>query len=820
MPRGISAPLKYAYGNVTFGTPSGEWATYKIGTETFDGLPLDRQRQVFARQMAVVEALEADFQILRLSRQWSLEDYCDQARRLPTTASPDVLHRYVDEQRVELDGRVGSSQPELYFSASLAEPKGDLASYLTAAFESPGDRWRDLKAAWTPKRSQLASSNLERLRNTADRRHGTLTDYLRDVREATIGDIEWIARRAFCRGLGEPVVDYPQGPSALGFERNNAALLTPAECDLARLMSEGEIHRHGTYFHIEHEHGSSWQTFLVAGQMPDVATFPGDLELMFRPAESLPFPIDLSLNARFIPNEVAINLVKKRIQDADQIAEAEHEGDQGVSDQAREREHLARDLLRYLQSPSRPPMLDATLAVCVASTKGPEDLANRVRQVRAAFGTVKLHRPAGIDQLQLFFQFMPGQPSRVKGYSTPMTPEQIAATVPTATHTVGSSRGFYLGHTLSHSRQPVLHNINEGSESNDNVAILNVGSLGKGKTIGLGKLYYEAFLLGGRIVDVDPKGDHTFHLLDEVAADVEIIDIRDNQRMRGMLDPLRVAPDVLRQDAAVSFLSELLPRRSEASWESAIVRAVDSVLRNSANPTCREVVHALSEGDAVDRAVANHLLVFAKSGLTQLGFADPDVRLPEFGSRRVVYMPIRDLPSPDARTARSDYTMSERVGEQLLRLIALFSLQIMGRYRDELTVFGYDEGHRFIDDPVMRMVLMSGTRMGRSERIIPVLGSQLVTDTMTDRESMENLIGETYLYGMKSASEAERGLKMIGLDPTEKRIEQVMGFEEGRCLYRDHAGRVEAIQVDVASRLLQGLLTTPETEHTRALATA
>ena len=61
------------------------------------------------------------------------------------------------------------------------------------------------------------------------------------------------------------------------------------------------------------------------------------------------------------------------------------------------------------------------------------------------------------------------------------------------------------------------------------------------------------------MIDCDPKGDHRFHLLPEVAPHVECVTLRPDASLRGMLDPLRVAPAHLRQDAAVSFLRDLLP---------------------------------------------------------------------------------------------------------------------------------------------------------------------------------------------------------------------------------------------------------------------
>ena len=100
-----------------------------------------------------------------------------------------------------------------------------------------------------------------------------------------------------------------------------------------------------------------------------------------------------------------------------------------------------------------------------------------------------------------------------------------------------------------------------------------------------------------------------------------------------MLDPLRVAPEHMRHDAAVSFLCDLLPARSDAAWETSVVAAVDAVIGGADQPTCFEVVRALSAGDEIDRQVAKTLAVYARAGLTQLGFADPDVRLAR-GRRR------------------------------------------------------------------------------------------------------------------------------------------------------------------------------------------
>jgi len=811
-----TAPITFVYGNCVFahGFDDG-WAAFAVRVGSYAWLSEEGKRARFLSLIGALEAIEADVQILRVCRRWSLEHYAgalhEQNAGLGAEGSrAEEYERYVEEQVRRL-GDVGTAQAALFLLVSLREPERDVASYVSrAAGQHPREWWTGLKRTLTQRdRRILSASELEQVRMRADHVHARLEDFL-PVRAARGVELQWLVRRAYCRGLGEPVVDGLHEPRALVFERNGEAVLAPLEGDVMR-WADGYVENHGRALKIESELGTSWQAHLVMGALPERTQFPGTRsELMFAPVESLPFGADLSLNARFLPNELALRLARRRIQDADQIVRAESGGEQGVSDLGYERTQEARDLLAYLQASSKPPLLRATLAIAV-SAGSEEELEARVEMCRRAYGEIRLHRPLG-DQLQLFYQQLPGQRTRLAGYDDTLTAEQVAAMMPTATHAAGSRSGFYLGHTLSGSRQPVIFTLREGSDSNRNATVLSVGALGSGKTTLAQKLEYEAFLQGARVVDCDPKGDHRFHMLPDVMPHVECVTLRPDPALRGMLDPLRVAPAHLRHDAAVSFLRDLLPGRAEAAWETAVVGAVDRVLTRSSEPTCREVVRALEQGDDTDVQVGKALDVYSRSGLTQLGFADPAVSLPPVCQRQVTYLPIRDLPSPPPGMPRSEYSQAERVGEQIVRLIAMFAMHLMGSERGRLKLFSFDEGWRLLSDPVGRALLASLQRMGRSELAVPIISTQLVTDALIgERESLENLIGATFVFGMRSQSEARRALSLLGLDPQDTRLcQSLLELEAGRCLFRDHRGHVEAIQVDVVlPSLLRAFSTTP-----------
>jgi hypothetical protein len=746
---------------------AGPWALFVLRTYNYASLSDERKAAYLSQLLAAVESSEADIQIIRAGRVWDRHGYLASAvdeYRGPHQAAYDV---YLSEQRNALPIDL-AAQPEVLIAISLETPGRDLGSFMSALAErGTKDVVHRLREAvrWSDRRL-LAVRELERLRVSADAAHARIAGFI-EARPARTPEVQWLVRRGFCRGLGEPAVDDLHEPQALVFERNGTAFLAPSEADVMRWYDSHIEHR-GRALRVESELGVSWQAHLVAGALPEREVFPSTrLELMFAPPESLWFPIDLALTARFLPNELAMRLVRRKVQDADEIARAEAVGDQGVSDRAFGRTQEARDLLGYLQSASHPPLLRATLSIAIGA-ESESELERRVDACRRAYGEVRLHRPLG-DQLRLFTHHMPGQRCVVNGYDDVLTPEQIAAMMPLATHVVGSRRGFYLGHTLTGSRHVVRFNLREGSDSDRNAAILSIGALGSGKTTLDQKLAYEAFLLGARVIDCDPKGDHHMHELDEVAPHVETIALRGERSLRGMLDPLRVAPAHMRHDAAVSFLCELLPARAEATWETAIVKAVDAVLRRASTPTCYEVVRVLSGGDAVDQQVAKTLEVYAGAGLTQLGFADPDICLPTLGTRQVTYVLIRDLPAPQPGRARSEYSPLERVGEQVVRLIAMFAMQLMSAERSRLKVFSFDEGWRLLGDPVGRMLLASLQRMGRSELAVPIISTQLVADTLLDgRTDIENLIGATFVFGLRSEAEAARALRLLDLDPDDR----------------------------------------------------
>jgi hypothetical protein len=283
---------------------------------------------------------------------------------------------------------------------------------------------------------------------------------------------------------------------------------------------------------------------------------------------------------------------------------------------------------------------------------------------------VKLQRPAA-DQLPLFVAHLPAQRSAVPAYDDYLTIEQFGALVPIATHAVGSEAGFFVGHTLSGSAQPVLFDPTEASRTSRPPSVLLAGTLGSGKTLFMQLLEYQAFLAGSRIVDVDPKGggDHRLAELPGMDGHVEHVELSSDDAYRGMLDPLRIALPELREDLAISFLFDVLPEPLAPDWKREIIAAVRAVVHDAAEggrpAACGQVIDRLCAAAGDDaRAAGQTLAVYADTGLARLGFGAADAEPPAADDRQVTMLGIRNLARPLPSTPKSDHTEEERIGQR------------------------------------------------------------------------------------------------------------------------------------------------------------
>jgi hypothetical protein len=797
-------PLRYVHQNILVGQGDARAALFRVDTVSYPFLAGAEKRAWLGRLARFAFTVEADFSLWRVCRAYPAGAYVDQAAGMldGRHQDPSAWHAFLQGHEAHLR-ELRSFVPEVYLAVSLqGERAAGVGSGLLRGLD--GVRRAIEDALGVGAEVPIATSEIEALIAAEERAFRRAAGCI-PLRRATTRELQWLLRRGSCRGLAEPELDDSWEPNALVVETaDGRAAYEPLQTDLIRHVN-APILEEDRALMVDAQEGRCHQAMLALGALPEESEFPGGAELLFSPLDGLAFPVDCVLHARCLRNRDAVARVRRRIVDADNAFSEQLDSAHGpLSYMAEENRQLARELDAYLQGHERPPLLNTAVSLAVGAGSR-EELEQRVEALRHRYGTVALQRPLGL-QPALFLDHLPrADGGTVRDYADILTIEQFGALMPVATHQAGSDRGVYVGRTVSGGARPITFDITEASRAGRPPSILLAGTLGSGKTIAAELLAYQAERRGSLVVDVDPKPDHNLEGVPELEGRVHVIELAGDDRYRGLLDPLAVAPQGLREDLASSYLTELLPQ-APAGWETQIRKAVREALE-SGQPSCLGVLDILSRAESPEaRAAGEALSVWADSGIARLAFGD-GARARVAARLPVTTIKARGLSLPAPGVARADYDQAERLGVATLKLIAAYAMRLVSGDRSVHKVVLFDEAWFLLASRDGRRLIDRLNRLGRAENATLILATQQLADV----GEIENLIGTRLIFGQETAAEARRALELLGLDPDDRAlVERVRGYRRGRCLWRDIDDRVAEVQIDpVDPRLLAVLDTSP-----------
>jgi len=801
--------LRYARGNLLLGRGGEAAALYRLATVSYPFLPVAGKWALLHRLERLAYVVGADFSLWRVSRAFPAERYVSDTFGLLDDRGQDAAawRAYLEGQRVALE-RLASHVCEVYLAVSLGEPPaGGFGSGLVRSVDRARRRLEDVMGVAGAQ--PISGAQLEGLAVAEQR----VFDRVRGVvacERASTRELEWLLRRAACRGVAEPRLDPFWTPDALVVETQDGRVAyEPLEHELLRCANAAMTEPAGgpARLVVEAEEGPSHQAMLCLGALADEPPFPGaQSELLFAPLEGVDFPVDAVLHARWLGNRDALGQVRKRITDVEQVYREQVQGSRhGPGWLAEEDRVLAREYEAILQGSAHPPMLYASISLAVGGGDDSE-LEQRVSALEDQYGEIVLHRPHGL-QKALFFDHLPrADGGAVRDYASQMTVEQFGALSVIATQHVGATRGIYLGWTPGGGGRPVRYEVTAPSREARTSAVLLAGTLGSGKTVAAQAIALGGERRGSLVVDFDPKPDHGFDQLPQLHGRVEVLELSGAAEHRGKLDPLAIGLEDLREELASSYYLDLL-REPPPSWENAIQRAVREVVRRRGRSSL-EVIEQLKAMDAdAARQAADALEVVADFGLARLGFGTA-TGLDRGTAAAVTTIRTPGLTLPDPRASRETYTRSERVSVATLALVAAYALRLVASDRSRHKVVLLDEAWFLLASPQGRTVINRLVRLGRAFNATVLLATQ----RLEDLGDLSDLVGTYLIFGQESDPEAARALELLGLDPTDRSLSaRLREFRRGRCLMRDLDGHVGEVQIDLADpALLAAFDTTPK----------
>ncbi len=257
---------------------------------------------------------------------------------------------------------------------------------------------------------------------------------------------------------------------------------------------------------------------LALGALAEAPEFPGaTAEVLFSPLETVGFPVDAVVHAA----GSATARRSRRSASASQMSSTPTTSSSRGRRTARASSPVStacsRVSMRRSSRPAGTRRCSTPRSHSRSARRSEEELERRVATLKEQYGDITLHRPAGL-QHELFFSHLPRPDGWVvmRDYTQQLTVEQFGAMVATATRTLGSQRGPYLGYTPTGAPLPVRFDPSQAPREDRASAALLIGTLGSGKTVASETIEYAAERAGSLVVDFDPKPDHGLHKLPEL----------------------------------------------------------------------------------------------------------------------------------------------------------------------------------------------------------------------------------------------------------------------------------------------------------------
>lgn len=399
-------PLRYAHRNILLGAGGEAAGLYRLRLTSYPYLPAAEKWSLQRRLQRLAHTIAADFSLWRVNRAYPAERYVAHTAGLLDDRHQDAAawQSFLAGHKQRLH-QLGSHIPEVYLAVSLA---GNTSAGMGSGLVRHVDRVRRRveELAGIGSELPIPASEISELAIREQRVYERLCGLV-SVRPSKTVELQWLLRRAACRGVCEPDLDKHWAPDALIVSTpDRGVVFQPLGHDLKR-CANATVTEHQQKLVVDCEQGRSFQALLALGALAEAPEFPGaTAEALFAPLEAVGFPVDAVLHARWLGNRQALAQVRKRIAD---VEHAYHEQVQGAAHgpslMAGSDRVLAREYEAQLQAGGHPPMLYAHICLAVGAPSE-EELERRVAVLREQYGDITLHRPAGL-QWQLWLDHLP-----------------------------------------------------------------------------------------------------------------------------------------------------------------------------------------------------------------------------------------------------------------------------------------------------------------------------------------------------------------------------------------------------------------------------
>lgn len=645
-------------------------------------------------------------------------------------------------------------------------------------------------------------------------------------------EVQWLFRRTSFRGLNEKInlfykntkkeVWKPKAETIKVDEKES--IIKPLQRDIINLFS-GSITSKGRVITVEHDNKTSYQSFLVITNIPDVVEFPGTEWIYMLQQYNCQAEICIHMKAiEYRSSLRKIDLKKREINSQmEHIAEASADMPEDLLEGKEYSDALEMEIKSF-----REPILNASITICLASNTL-ESLEQKVTTVKNAYEDMNfvVERPLA-DQIKLFMQCIPSVKSTIRDYVMPLTPMTLASGIIGAIHELGDKIGPYIG-TTGIERKQVFLDMGDACLRNQSASATFFGNLGGGKSFNANLLVVLNVLYGGYSFIFDPKGERShwvkeFKLLEGMITTATLSAEPSN---KGKLDPYNIYKDDINManELMLSAVSELFKIHPTATEYTALLEGAKIIAEEahekSHTPSMLRLIDILDNFPTEDelcsdaKFLARRLRLQQGAGMSQLLIGNGTEEAIRLDNRlNILQIQNLKLPSPEAK--KEDYTSEETLSTVLMMVISHFAKRWALIPRKTFKCILFDESWALAKTTEGVKLYDYLARMGRSLYTGCIFNGHSVLDIPT--EGIKNTISYKFCFKTNSDSEAERMCGYLGLESTEDNKDAIKNLKNGTCFFRDLDGHVGILSFDaVFADIIDVFSTTPTTDEDEVL---
>lgn len=275
---------------------------------------------------------------------------------------------------------------------------------------------------------------------------------------------------------------------------------------------------------------------------------------------------------------------------------------------------------------------------------------------------------------------------------------------------------------------------------------------------------------------------------------INFISLSDDEKYRGMLDPLLFLPREQAIPTARNILVNLGEVNTDSHTASAkktlILEAVETVMNGKGKKHLTKVIEVIREKDPqLAKLISGYNIGLGKILLGN------DYSEPIQFKNQINVLGTQGLQIPTQAEIEANKLNNEQIAGMTIMEVIMKMTYMFSTDKNEDAAIIFDEAKGFEDTAQGRFLIDDSLRKGRANATDIYLVTQAFMDY--DKEDKKELLAYKFAFRPNQKEAQKKVLHFFGMESNSTNLQLINELKAGTCLFQDHRGRNQPIAIDV-----------------------